>query len=245
MQSLAPGDRHARRRSWCRPTAFPPARRVALPSPTPRWRDRGRLGGFQAVSRKLGERRWSTAPAAWEADCRPQHIPGPATSRTARVPGCCDAGAPLLGSGGAAPSSLRPPLAVLGEILGGQSVSKTWPWNSPSRPPLPTRRRERADLERPGANPSSTCTWGAPGQPALSKRRLRALTAQHSHRGLGLQRDQNLSPDARRLGCPKRACLLAQAKGGTGWAAPPPEWQRDPRAQGGDLRLFEGRSEWD
>lgn len=123
MQSLAPGDRHARRRSWYRPTAFPPARRVALPSPTPRWRDRGRLGGFQAVSRKLGERRWSTAPAAWEADCRPQHIPGPATSWTARVPGCCDAGAPLLGSGGAAPSSLRPPLAVLGEILETEQIS--------------------------------------------------------------------------------------------------------------------------
>lgn len=37
----------------------------------------------------------------------------------------------------------------------------------------------------------------------------------------------------------------ARAKRGTGWAAPPPEWQRDPQARRGDLRLFEGRSEWD
>lgn len=125
---LAPGDRHARIRSWCRPTAFPPSRRAALPSPTPRRWDRGRLGGFQAVSRKLSERRWSAAQAAWDANCRPQRIPGPATSWTVRVRGCRDAGAPLHRSGGAAPSSLlRPPLAVLGEILGGQSVSKTWP----------------------------------------------------------------------------------------------------------------------
>lgn len=76
---------------------------------------------------------------------------------------------------------------------------------------MPTRRK-RANLERPGANPSSACTWGAPGQPAPSKRRLRASTARHTHRGLGLQRDQSLSPDPRPLGRPKGAGLLREQR---------------------------------
>ena len=154
VQSLVPARRLPRSAfsSLPRPQGALPLGFSATSADPPPASRRGGAGEAPGLPKRsegnhLGYRPWSAAGVPRERIAgRAGHFPAGTPPRLswAASPGCRMLGPPLLPSarrlGPPSDRLLPPPL----ELLGRQSVCKTWPWPSPVRPTLPTRRGRAA-----------------------------------------------------------------------------------------------------
>ena len=234
MQSLVPARRLPRSAfsSLPRPQGALPLGFSATSADPPPASRRGGAGEAPGLPKRsegnhLGYRPWSAAGVPRERIAgRAGHFPAGTPPRLswAASPGCRMLGPPLLPSarrlGPPTDRLLPPPL----ELLGRQSVCKTWPWPSPVRPHFANKKREGSS-ERPRANlappalqaPGPARAFGSPaGTGARTPLCQGATLTWDSSSGEARRHREPLSLP----GCAPHGGLLALAQGGTGRATP-------------------------